>query len=796
MPISRRFAASLVDGLSRRILGLSLLAFMVVVPDGKGQVAAVRRPRGIYTVVDIDSYIALLQSENRSITTAQLHDYFNKLYPQLLGNPAVSGLTIQIGWARLNPNDPSSPQAYDWSYLDDAFTAASAWNAQNPAATPETIEVQVFPGYFTPSWLLAEIPSCDGLFQSPVQTPPSNCGEATFADYNEPHDGLTVLPMPWNPVYTSAYQTFLTAFAARYLPNPLFVSMDVGGPTAASTEMIVPNDNNTPDQSQFGNITPGDMWKQLLTFAYPNQPSYQDSDQAFIDAWNAAIDMFGQIFPGITLIAWTGDGLLNLSTTGFAVPPGFAADCPVVNMDCAAETTILSHFSDPTVAAASAKASGEEGLNGIPFPSQFNLNPRWLSQTTAPLTSPSAQVLAGFQFGTSFADDPVGEGCTVKFPPDFKNPPASCTIPPTCTTQGCLPGTCIPQACLAPGITVADLSAMYNQVSDVPAKDFIPPEQAAFNVLKNFFQDTAGAPLFGGTAGAAPENHLQIYDTDIQYANAHANDPVPVIQSDGTSVLTTAQDLLNLASQTISEIAEPAAADLIVAKSHTGNFTQGQSNATYTVNVSNEPGAGPTSGIVTVTETVPAGLTLVSMAGTNWTCTGATCSDSDVLTGGQSYPPITVTVNVVSSAPAQVINQVAVSGGGSPTANAADPTMVYPAGGHPDFFSGEASLGSGVYYLQFPDNNLFGYYNYVASSIFYHYDMGYEGFLAGSASDLYLYDFASNHWWYTSSTLFPYLYDFTLNAWLYYFPNTKEAGHYTTNPRYFSNLKTGMIFTM
>jgi virginiamycin B lyase len=112
------------------------------------------------------------------------------------------------------------------------------------------------------------------------------------------------------------------------------------------------------------------------------------------------------------------------------------------------------------------------------------------------------------------------------------------------------------------------------------------------------------------------------------------------------------------------------------------------------------------------------------------------------------------------------------------------------------FFTGQISLGSGVEYLQFPDGTLFGYYTFVASTIFYHYDMGYEAFVPGSASDVYLYDFASGHWWYTSSTLFPDLYDFTLKSWLYYFPDTKNAGHYTTGPRYFVNLTTGQIFTM
>jgi hypothetical protein len=114
----------------------------------------------------------------------------------------------------------------------------------------------------------------------------------------------------------------------------------------------------------------------------------------------------------------------------------------------------------------------------------------------------------------------------------------------------------------------------------------------------------------------------------------------------------------------------------------------------------------------------------------------------------------------------------------------------------PAFFAGQVPLGSGVYYLQFPDNNLFGYYKFVASSIFYHYDLGYEAFIPGSAADVYFCDFSTGHWLYTSSTLFPYLYDFALKTWIYYFPSPTNPGHYTSDPRYFSNLTTGKIFTM
>jgi uncharacterized protein (TIGR03437 family) len=117
---------------------------------------------------------------------------------------------------------------------------------------------------------------------------------------------------------------------------------------------------------------------------------------------------------------------------------------------------------------------------------------------------------------------------------------------------------------------------------------------------------------------------------------------------------------------------------LSVSKAHTGDFAQGQTNATYTVTVSNSASAGPTAGTVTVSEAVPVGLTFVSMSGTGWTCEAASCTRSDALTSGSSYPAIAVTVNVASNAPSQVTNQVTVSGGGSASATANDVTNITP----------------------------------------------------------------------------------------------------------------------
>jgi len=118
--------------------------------------------------------------------------------------------------------------------------------------------------------------------------------------------------------------------------------------------------------------------------------------------------------------------------------------------------------------------------------------------------------------------------------------------------------------------------------------------------------------------------------------------------------------------------------NLSIALTHTGNFSHGQQNATYTITVSNKSGASSTSGSVNVNEVLPAGLTAVSMAGTGWTCSTDACSRADALSGGSSYPTITVTVSVDASAPASVTNTAVVSGGGSPASVTTNATTIQP----------------------------------------------------------------------------------------------------------------------
>ncbi|HYM76013.1 MAG TPA: C25 family cysteine peptidase [Candidatus Dormibacteraeota bacterium] len=115
--------------------------------------------------------------------------------------------------------------------------------------------------------------------------------------------------------------------------------------------------------------------------------------------------------------------------------------------------------------------------------------------------------------------------------------------------------------------------------------------------------------------------------------------------------------------------------DMTLGKSHVGNFTRG-SAASYTIPVSNVSPFGATTGLVTINDTLPLGISPTSAIGTGWTCSvsGQTlsCTRSDVLAAASSYPSITLNALVAQSAPATLTNTATVSGGGE--ANLANDT--------------------------------------------------------------------------------------------------------------------------
>jgi hypothetical protein len=519
--------------------------------------AQFRQPLGIYARNTSGCSPATNQTQDQCLSAKAV---------ALVANPAVAGIDAEIQWKDLNP----APGVYTWNELEDVLSAVDAWNQSNPGKTRKNVQIGVNPGFNTPQWVFDNMTPCDPMFGANSEANPDgslnknwmqynpprpdlvskDCGYVTFLEFENASTPLLPLPLPWSPYYKSAWATFVHAFAQKFGNNPDVVSVSIAGPTASSSEMILSNENNDPLNFY--------KWNYLFALTFP--PSYQNSDRAFIEAWQDAIDLFSESFAGVTLVLTDGNGLPNFlspptaigtpaATTGapyqtYSVPPGFSPVCADPDqtkiMECAAEASVIAYFADPLVGGLNLKSYQEDGFGA----GAILIHPlgggdlatwavRWLAQTSMNgiTVLPGSftfisKVFGGFQSVggiTSSAANTQAEGCT------------------------------LPGAEMCSGLS---------------------KEQALYNCMQNFFEGTKLGALYGPgnvynptvsvVAGTIPLNYLQLYDVDITYANANACDiaggsctQILVTDGAGRQSLQSFQSILETAATQIRQIADP-----------------------------------------------------------------------------------------------------------------------------------------------------------------------------------------------------------------------------------------------
>lgn len=175
----------------------------------------------------------------------------------------------------------------------------------------------------------------------------------------------------------------------------------------------------------------------------------------------------------------------------------------------------------------------------------------------------------------------------------------------------------------------------------------------ALNPLQNQYNSTVSDVGVGST------NNLGV-DFDVY-------DISPYLTAGDTSLSTfysSGQDRVLLTLEIVSVTNTPVV-DLAINKTHTGNFTAGQQGQ-YTITVNNNGPIDETN-TITVTDTLPAGLSYVSATSVdvNWSCGAVgsvvTCTHPGPLANGASLSPITLTVNVSAAAAPSVNNTATVS---------------------------------------------------------------------------------------------------------------------------------------
>ncbi len=225
---------------------------------------------------------------------------------------------------------------------------------------------------------------------------------------------------------------------------------------------------------------------------------------------------------------------------------------------------------------------------------------------------------------------------------------------------------------LPPDVANALRDEVDGVTANLPVITGFAPASGAVNagvIITGVHFNSASEVTFNGTSTPFVVNS----DTQITATvpNNAASGPVSVTIPGGTAVSST-----NFA-------VTGSSADLAAVATHFGNFSQGDTGDTYTINVTNV-GTLTSTGLVSVADALPSGLTATTVSGVGWTVNPGTltCTRTSPLIAGAGYPPIFVTVNVSASAPASVTNAVTVSNAAdaNPANNsAADITTIIPS---------------------------------------------------------------------------------------------------------------------
>jgi uncharacterized repeat protein (TIGR01451 family) len=227
---------------------------------------------------------------------------------------------------------------------------------------------------------------------------------------------------------------------------------------------------------------------------------------------------------------------------------------------------------------------------------------------------------------------------------------------------------------LPPDVAAALRDKVDGQVNPPPGIAGFSPDNGAVNdpvlITGNNFNSASEVTFNGVSAAFIVNSAIQI--TAAVPTNATAG-PISVTTPTGTAL---SSNNFNVTGSTV---------DLAITKTHFGNFSQNDSGDTYAITVANVGNLAST-GMIAVTDALPAGLTATAIGGIGWHAdlNTLTCTRSNTLFPGASYPNIVVTVSVSSNAPASVTNIATVIGGGdaNPANNtASDVTAINASAG-------------------------------------------------------------------------------------------------------------------
>jgi hypothetical protein len=136
--------------------------------------------------------------------------------PVILRDKYVKGIFLSLDWNKLEAKEG----VFTWNVIDRVLQQASK--------NGKVVTLGVRAGYTTPAWVYADGAQTFQFVWDQPSTSPAPCT-------------VESIPVPWDPVFLSKWQSFVSAMGARYRSNPALVSVLLYGLNYQSVETSLPS---------------------------------------------------------------------------------------------------------------------------------------------------------------------------------------------------------------------------------------------------------------------------------------------------------------------------------------------------------------------------------------------------------------------------------------------------------------------------------------------------------------------------------------------------------------------------
>ncbi|HLY28921.1 MAG TPA: hypothetical protein VKQ72_21420 [Aggregatilineales bacterium] len=228
----------------RKFLGLSLLSALGMASPLLSQSSTSAAPFKTQTLTPTASPFPPATKSMRGLF-ALMDANDVSISDELLAVPYLTGVTLQIDWATLQP----SQTIVAWDAIQNALTRLRA--------VSKVLALRPLAGIGSPDWLYA----------SPVNAKKFTFTPASDRLHPLPYGKPVTMPLPWDKAMLAAWTKFVKALGDQFDTEPKLVRVALSGPVFQAAEMYLPHyapllGEWNVDGYNLGSIS--DAWEQTI----------------------------------------------------------------------------------------------------------------------------------------------------------------------------------------------------------------------------------------------------------------------------------------------------------------------------------------------------------------------------------------------------------------------------------------------------------------------------------------------------------------------------------------------------